>query len=58
MVKGMAKYNFKKVACNHFTGVSAVQKMIEFGYPVVNGTARYGSMSNLYLGNGDEIVFG
>jgi 7,8-dihydropterin-6-yl-methyl-4-(beta-D-ribofuranosyl)aminobenzene 5'-phosphate synthase len=58
MVKGMAKYNFKKVACNHCTGVSAVQKMIELGYPVVKGTARNGSTSNLYLGNGDEILFG
>ncbi len=39
MVKGIAKYNFKKLACNHCTGVSAVQKMIDFGYPVVKGTA-------------------
>lgn len=58
VIKGMAKYNFKKVACNHCTGVSAVEKMIELGYPVVKGNARWGSASNLYLGNGDEIVFG
>jgi len=58
MVKEMAKYNFKKLACNHCTGVSAVQKMVELGYPVVKGTARNGSVSDLYLGNGDEIIFG
>lgn len=58
IVEGMAKYNFKKVACNHCTGLVAVQKMIELGYPVVKGTARYGSKSDLYVGNGDEVVFG
>ena len=54
----MAKYNFKKLACNHCTGLPAVQKMIEFGYPVVKGSGKYGSTSDLYVGNGDEVVFG
>ena len=58
MVKGMGKYNFKKIACNHCTGEAAVKKMIELGYPVVKGTARYGSISDLYVGNGDEVFFG
>jgi 7,8-dihydropterin-6-yl-methyl-4-(beta-D-ribofuranosyl)aminobenzene 5'-phosphate synthase len=58
LVKGMAKYNFKKVACNHCTGLPAVQKMIELGYPVVKGSGKLGSESDLYVGNGDEIVFG
>ncbi len=58
IVKGMAKYNFKKIACNHCTGLVAVKKMIELGYPVVRGTGRYGSKSDLYIGNGDEVVFG
>lgn len=57
IIKEMGKYGFKKMACNHCTGVSAVQKMIELGYPVVKGTARYGSPSNMYLGNGDVVVF-
>jgi len=57
-VKGMAKYNFKKVACNHCTGLPAVKKMIELGYPVVQGTGSNGSKSNLYVGNGDEVTFG
>jgi 7,8-dihydropterin-6-yl-methyl-4-(beta-D-ribofuranosyl)aminobenzene 5'-phosphate synthase len=58
LITGMAKYNFKKVACNHCTGLAAVQKMVELGYPLVKGTARYGSKSDLYVGNGDEVLFG
>lgn len=58
IVKGMAKYNFKKIACNHCTGLVAVQKMVELGYPVVRGSGRYGSKSDLYVGNGDEVFFG
>jgi len=58
MVKQMGKYDFKKIACNHCTGEAAVKKMIELGYPVVKGTARFGSMSDLYVGNGDEVFFG
>lgn len=57
VIKEMGKFGFKKMACNHCTGVSAVQKMVELGYPVVKGSARYGSPSNMYLGNGDVIVF-
>jgi len=58
LITGMAKYNFKKVACNHCTGLAAVQKMVELGYPLVKGTAQYGSKSDLYIGNGDEVLFG
>jgi len=45
LITGMKKYNFKKVACNHCTGLAAVQKMVELGYPLVKGTAQYGSKS-------------
>ena len=58
LIKDMGKYNFKKVACNHCTGLPAVKKMIELGYPVVQGTGGFGSKSKLYVGNGDEVVFG
>ena len=58
VVKGMGKYNFKKVAANHCTGIPAVKKMIELGYPVVKGTGRFGSKSDLVVGNGDEVFFG
>lgn len=57
-VAGMAKYDFKKIACNHCTGLVAVKKMIEMGFPVVRGTGRFGSQSDLYVGNGDEVFFG
>ena len=57
IVNGMAKFNFQKVACNHCTGLPAVQKMIDLGYPVVRGSGRYGSKSKLYVGNGDEVIF-
>ncbi len=58
VVKGMAEFNFKKVACNHCTGIAAVQKMTELGYPVVKGSKQFGSVSDLYVGNGDEVIFG
>ena len=58
LVSGMAKYDFKRIAANHCTGLPAVQKMIELGYPVVRGTGRLGSKSDLYVGNGDEVSFG
>lgn len=58
IVKEMGKYDFKKVACNHCTGAAAVQKMVDLGYPVVKGTARFGSKSDLYIGNGDTVTFG
>ncbi|MBW1649984.1 MAG: MBL fold metallo-hydrolase [Deltaproteobacteria bacterium] len=57
VIKEMARYNFKKIACNHCTGIEAVRKMIELGYPIVKGTGRYGSASDLYIGNGDEVIF-
>jgi 7,8-dihydropterin-6-yl-methyl-4-(beta-D-ribofuranosyl)aminobenzene 5'-phosphate synthase len=57
VVKGMAKYEFKKLAANHCTGLPAVQKIIELGYPVVRVTGRFGSNSDVYVGNGDEVIF-
>ena len=51
-------YDFKKVAANHCSGIPAVKKMIELGYPVVKGTGRFGSKGDLVVGNGDEVFFG
>lgn len=56
-IREMGKFGFRKMACNHCTGVPAVEKMVELGYPVVRGTGRYGSPSEMYLGNGDVVVF-
>jgi 7,8-dihydropterin-6-yl-methyl-4-(beta-D-ribofuranosyl)aminobenzene 5'-phosphate synthase len=58
IIKALGKYNFEKIACNHCTGLAAVERMIELGYPVVKGTARYGSRSELFVGNGDKVLFG
>ena len=32
--------------------------LIDTGCPVVRGSARFGSKSDLYVGNGDEVFFG
>jgi 7,8-dihydropterin-6-yl-methyl-4-(beta-D-ribofuranosyl)aminobenzene 5'-phosphate synthase len=32
--------------------------MIALGFPVVHGTARHGSKTDLYLGNGDILDLG
>lgn len=57
-IEKLGSYGFAKVASNHCTGLPAVEKMIEFGYPVVRGTGKDGSLSDLYIGNGDAVVFG
>ncbi len=56
-IEKMGKYRYKKMAVNHCTGIPAVEKMIELGYPVILGTGRFDSKSKLFLGNGDEIFF-
>ena len=58
IIKELGNYNFEKIACNHCTGLAAVERMVELGYPMVEGTARYGSRSKLFVGNGDQVVFG
>ncbi|NNG47714.1 MAG: MBL fold metallo-hydrolase, partial [Deltaproteobacteria bacterium] len=50
-------FRLQRLACNHCTGVLTVQKMLERGMPVVRGSGRFGSRSDLYLGNGDKVVF-
>lgn len=57
VIKDLAAMKLEVVAANHCTGMISIEKMIEAGIPVVRGTARHGSKSNLYVGNGDEVVF-
>jgi 7,8-dihydropterin-6-yl-methyl-4-(beta-D-ribofuranosyl)aminobenzene 5'-phosphate synthase len=57
VISGMEAMNLQKVAANHCTGIVAIEKMIAANIPVVQGTAKYGSKSNLYMGNGDVVVF-
>ncbi|MBK8535417.1 MAG: MBL fold metallo-hydrolase [Candidatus Competibacteraceae bacterium] len=58
VVNALSCYGIAKVACNHCTGRTAVEKMLEVGLPVVQGTARHGSQTNLFLGNGDVLELG
>jgi 7,8-dihydropterin-6-yl-methyl-4-(beta-D-ribofuranosyl)aminobenzene 5'-phosphate synthase len=53
----LASYGVARWACNHCTGLLAVARMRERGFPVVGGSGRHGSRSDSYLGNGDTITF-
>lgn len=57
MVDLLAAKDVSKVACNHCTGLQAIEKMIEMGLPVVSGSGAAGSLSDKYLGNGDWVSF-
>lgn len=57
LISGLEALKLKKVAANHCTGLITIQKMIASNIPVIKGTAKYGSRSDLYVGNGDEVVF-
>ncbi len=57
-IRDMGRYGFKRIACNHCTGLAAVELMVELSYPVVRGTGRDGSVSDLFVGNGDLVTFG
>jgi 7,8-dihydropterin-6-yl-methyl-4-(beta-D-ribofuranosyl)aminobenzene 5'-phosphate synthase len=57
VITGLGAMKLKKVAANHCTGLITIQKMIAANIPVEKGTAKYGSRSDLYVGNGDEVVF-
>ena len=54
----MGRYGFKQIACNHCTGLATVELKVELGYPVVRGTGRDKSVSDLYVGNGNSVTFG
>ena len=58
LVISLGKWDFKKIGCNHCTGLLTAEKFIKSGYPVVKGTAQFRSKSKAYLGNGDVIFFG
>jgi 7,8-dihydropterin-6-yl-methyl-4-(beta-D-ribofuranosyl)aminobenzene 5'-phosphate synthase len=58
VVNALRGYGIAKLACNHCTGRTAVERMLELGLPVVRGTAKHGSQTNLYVGNGDLLELG
>jgi 7,8-dihydropterin-6-yl-methyl-4-(beta-D-ribofuranosyl)aminobenzene 5'-phosphate synthase len=55
IVRALGGYGLSRVACNHCTGVKAVEAMIAAGLPVVRGTGRHGSKTDLFVGNGDVL---
>ncbi|VFN04701.1 MAG: 7,8-dihydropterin-6-yl-methyl-4-(beta-D-ribofuranosyl)aminobenzene 5'-phosphate synthase [Candidatus Kentron sp. G] len=57
-VNALGGYGIEHFGCNHCTGERAVQHMIELGMPITRGSARHGSKSDLYLGNGDTFEVG
>ncbi|MGE5548832.1 MAG: MBL fold metallo-hydrolase [Solirubrobacterales bacterium] len=58
VIRDMPKYGFERIACNHCTGLPAVELMTQLGFPIVRGTGSQGSASDLYVGNGDSVTFG
>jgi hypothetical protein len=58
MIRDMGRYGFDRIACNHCTGLPAVELMTALGYPIVRGTGNLGSISDLYIGNGDSVTSG
>jgi 7,8-dihydropterin-6-yl-methyl-4-(beta-D-ribofuranosyl)aminobenzene 5'-phosphate synthase len=55
LVDQLSEYHIAHFGCNHCTGIKAVQRMTETGLPVVRGSARHGSKTELFLGNGDVL---
>lgn len=53
----LGSYGIEKIGANHCTGYVTAEKMVKLGLPLVKGTGRNGSKSDIYLGNGDEIIF-
>lgn len=58
LVLAIKRYGVERMGCNHCTGYITVEKMLASGLPVVKGSAQYRSKKDIYLGNGDEILFG
>jgi 7,8-dihydropterin-6-yl-methyl-4-(beta-D-ribofuranosyl)aminobenzene 5'-phosphate synthase len=58
VVRALGGYGIKHFGCNHCTGEKAVRRMLELGLPVARGSARHGSKTDLYLGNGDVFELG
>ena len=58
VIATLSQYGIDKLACNHCTGRRAVEKMIETGLPVVQGSGQHGSQTGLFVGNGDVLELG
>jgi 7,8-dihydropterin-6-yl-methyl-4-(beta-D-ribofuranosyl)aminobenzene 5'-phosphate synthase len=58
VIQRLGGYGLEVMAVNHCTGRPAVEMMRDLGYPVTRGSASQGSRTDLYVGNGDGVVFG
>ena len=69
LIAGMKNYNLSMIACHHCTGWIWAEKALAAGLPIVKGTdknksySKVGTLakaatSNLYIGNGDSVIFG
>jgi len=54
-VRRLGTYGISRLGCNHCTGLRAVEAMIAAGLPVVRGSGRHGSKTDLFIGNGDAL---
>lgn len=57
LVLALHKYGIEKLGPNHCTGYVTAEKMVAAKLPLIKGTARNGSKRDIYLGNGDTLVF-
>lgn len=57
LVLSLNRYGIEKLGPNHCTGYVTAEKMVKAALPVIKGSARNGSKRDIYLGNGDELVF-
>lgn len=57
LVLALHRYGIEKLGPNHCTGYITAEKMVKVGLPIIKGTARNGSKRDIYLGNGDTLVF-
>ncbi|PKM86944.1 MAG: MBL fold metallo-hydrolase [Firmicutes bacterium HGW-Firmicutes-12] len=57
LVLSINNYNVQKLGCNHCTGYITAEKMIAAGVPVVKGSGKNLTKRDIYLGNGDVLVF-
>ena len=69
LIAGMKNYNLSMIGCNHCTGWIWAEKALAAGLPIIKGTdknksySKVGTLakantSNLYIGNGDSVIFG
>lgn len=57
LVLSLHRYGIEKLGPNHCTGYVTAEKMVKAKLPIIKGTARNGSRRDIYLGNGDELIF-